>query len=56
MVNHCRELGFRIFDAQIMNPHLASLGAYEISHREYMKRLQDALQSETEWSSSSGKS
>ena len=50
MVNHCRELGFTIFDAQIMNPHLASLGAFEISHREYMRRLNEALQHETEWS------
>jgi leucyl/phenylalanyl-tRNA---protein transferase len=30
MVEKCRQLGFTIFDAQIMNPHLLSLGAYEI--------------------------
>ena len=39
MVNKCQELGFQLFDAQIMNPHLASLGAYEISNREYKKIL-----------------
>ncbi len=50
MVNKCRELGFTIFDAQIMNSHLASLGAFEISHREYMRRLNEALQHETAWS------
>lgn len=50
MVNHCRELGFRLFDAQIMNPHLASLGAYEISHEEYMRRLADCANVRTPWS------
>jgi len=50
MVNKCRELGFKIFDAQIMNPHLASLGAFEITHREYMRRLNEALHVETDWS------
>ena len=50
MVDKCRELGFQIFDAQIMNPHLASLGAYEISHEEYMDRLHSCLQLTTPWS------
>jgi leucyl/phenylalanyl-tRNA--protein transferase len=50
MIDKCRELGFRIFDAQIMNSHLKSLGAFEISHAEYMRRLKDALEIETSWS------
>lgn len=50
MVNECREKGFEIFDAQIMNPHLRSLGAYEISHLEYMEKLQGALAKSTSWS------
>jgi len=50
MVEKCRELGFMIFDAQIMNPHLKSLGAYEIPHLEYMEKLQDALRISTAWS------
>ena len=50
LVNRCRELGFTIFDAQIMNPHLASLGAFEIPHREYMKKLRSALVRRTLWS------
>lgn len=37
MVEHCRRSGYQVFDAQIMNPHLDSLGAYEISHRAYMQ-------------------
>lgn len=43
MVDECRERGFELFDAQIMNPHLASLGAYEIEDDEYMKILKAGL-------------
>lgn len=43
LVNKCRALGFTLFDAQIMNPHLSSLGAYEVSHEEYMELLNGAL-------------
>ncbi len=50
MVEKCRELGFTIFDAQIMNPHLASLGAFEIPNREYLRRLKVALRQRTPWS------
>jgi leucyl/phenylalanyl-tRNA--protein transferase len=50
LVERCRELGFILFDAQIMNPHLESLGAFEIDHLEYMARLNVALSIETPWS------
>lgn len=50
MVNKCRELGFTIFDAQIMNPHLDSLGAYEISSKKYEAMLAKALKQTTPWS------
>jgi len=50
MVEKCRELGFTIFDAQIMNPHLRSLGAYEVTHNEYMGMLIKALRDKTAWS------
>jgi leucyl/phenylalanyl-tRNA--protein transferase len=50
LVDRCRELGFTVFDAQIMNPHLASLGAYEVPHRQYMKLLKDAVTRRTPWS------
>ena len=52
LVNQCRSLGFTIFDAQIMNPHLKSLGAYEVSHLEYQRRLDKALKDRTPWSRS----
>lgn len=44
LVERCRSEGFAMFDAQVMNPHLASLGAYEIPHSEYMKALSGALE------------
>lgn len=50
LVEKCRELGFTIFDAQIMNPHLASLGAYEISGAKYESMLAKALNQTTPWS------
>ena len=50
MVDRCRDLGFSVFDAQIMNPHLASLGAYEVGEREYGRMLRDALAKTTSWS------
>jgi leucyl/phenylalanyl-tRNA---protein transferase len=50
LVERCRELGFTMFDAQIMNPHLASLGAVEVSDRQYMRLLSDALKRKTPWS------
>jgi len=50
LVERCRNLGFTIFDAQIMNPHLKSLGAYNVPHADYMEFLGEALKKKTEWS------
>ena len=50
LVNQCRELGFTIFDAQIMNPHLQSLGAYDVPHLAFEIMLSDALSRSTPWS------
>ncbi len=38
-----RAAGFRLFDVQVQNPHLESLGCIEISRREYLARLESAL-------------
>ncbi|MGB7417406.1 MAG: hypothetical protein WA902_24630 [Thermosynechococcaceae cyanobacterium] len=38
-----RSQQFQLFDAQIMNPHLARFGAYTISDKEYLQRLQTAI-------------
>lgn len=50
LVNRCRELGFTLFDAQIMNPHLRSLGAFEVPHEKYIDLLHQALRRTTPWS------
>ncbi|MBS1710064.1 MAG: leucyl/phenylalanyl-tRNA--protein transferase [Armatimonadetes bacterium] len=50
MVEHCRELGFVLFDAQIPNPHLVSMGAEVIGQRDYMHLFRAALQVKTAWS------
>lgn len=43
LVQHLRERGFMLLDAQVPNPHLASLGAVEISREEYLARLSHAI-------------
>ena len=50
MVDMCREQGFQVFDAQIMNPHLKSLGAHEVTHRQYMNKLSKLMNEDTPWS------
>jgi len=39
LVAHLRTRGFALLDVQVMNPHLASLGAIEISRVEFLDRL-----------------
>ncbi len=50
LLERCRALGFTLFDAQVINPHLTSLGAYEISQEAYLERLNAALRRSTPWS------
>jgi leucyl/phenylalanyl-tRNA---protein transferase len=50
MVNRCHELGFTIFDAQIMNSHLKSLGAYEVTNAAFQVKFTAALTRSTPWS------
>lgn len=38
-----RGAGYVLFDVQVTNPHLASLGCIEIPRRDYLSRLDDAL-------------
>lgn len=50
MVDHCRGLGFALFDIQILNPHTASLGGYEVGGRRYLRWLSSHLDTKTPWS------
>jgi leucyl/phenylalanyl-tRNA--protein transferase len=43
LISHLRARGFVLLDAQVMNPHLASMGACEISRAEFLRRLRKAL-------------
>lgn len=43
LVDHLRRAGFTLFDTQFLTPHLASLGAVEISREDYRNRLAEAL-------------
>lgn len=41
--------GFKLLDAQFMNPHLATLGAISIKKAEYLKRLQPAIAADADF-------
>jgi leucyl/phenylalanyl-tRNA--protein transferase len=43
LVSHLRARGFVLLDGQVMNPHLAKLGARDIPRAEYLRRLRAAL-------------
>jgi leucyl/phenylalanyl-tRNA---protein transferase len=48
-VEHLAARGFTLFDVQWVTPHLASMGAIEISRKEYRTRLADALRVDATW-------
>jgi leucyl/phenylalanyl-tRNA--protein transferase len=50
LVNHLRQRGFRILDAQLQNAHTAQFGGYEIAARSYARQLQDEAQLVCDWS------
>ncbi|MBS1705093.1 MAG: leucyl/phenylalanyl-tRNA--protein transferase [Armatimonadetes bacterium] len=52
MIEQCRHLGFKMFDAQILNPHLESLGAFEMPQSEYLRNVTDLIADPTPWSHS----
>jgi len=43
LVDHLNRAGFTLFDTQFITPHLASLGAIEITRATYRQRLEEAL-------------
>jgi len=43
LVEHLRSRHFHLFDAQMMNPHLARFGAYGVGKRDYDRLLKQAL-------------
>ena len=47
LVEKLRAAGYELFDVQVQNPHLESLGIVEIPRDEYLDRLKRALAKET---------
>lgn len=43
LAERLRATGFVLFDVQVQNKHLSSLGCIEIPRREYLERMRDAL-------------
>ncbi|MEC3860400.1 leucyl/phenylalanyl-tRNA--protein transferase [Mesobacterium sp. TK19101] len=52
LVVHLNRCGFRLFDTQFLTPHLASLGAVEISRALYRAQLTDALHHDADFTAS----
>lgn len=48
LTDHLDRCGFTLFDTQFITPHLASLGAIEISRADYHARLHEALQGDAD--------
>ncbi|HWY86839.1 MAG TPA: leucyl/phenylalanyl-tRNA--protein transferase [Gemmataceae bacterium] len=46
LMDHLRRRGHQLFDIQMTTKHTASLGAVEISRKEYLERLKEALRAE----------
>ncbi|MBP8251054.1 MAG: leucyl/phenylalanyl-tRNA--protein transferase [Herpetosiphon sp.] len=49
LVERLRAGGFVLLDTQFITPHLARFGTYEISRRDYHRRLQAALKVQAEF-------
>jgi leucyl/phenylalanyl-tRNA--protein transferase len=43
LVHTLKDSGFELFDAQVMNPHLRSLGCIDVSRDVYLDRLDKAV-------------
>jgi leucyl/phenylalanyl-tRNA--protein transferase len=46
---HLSACGFTLFDTQFITPHLARMGAVEISREAYHQQLQAALRADADW-------
>jgi leucyl/phenylalanyl-tRNA--protein transferase len=47
LICHLREREFHMLECQFLTPHLASLGAIEISHATYLSRLNECIETST---------
>jgi leucyl/phenylalanyl-tRNA--protein transferase len=49
LVEHLKQRGYVLLDAQVSNPHLEQFGAIEIPREEYLNRLRAALKLDVTW-------
>lgn len=49
LVEHCRERGFLLLDAQLPTPHLASLGAVDLPRERFLALLAEAVAAPASW-------
>ncbi len=49
LVEHMRRRGFTLLDTQFVNPHLEQFGCIEISHKDYLRRLEEAVAMDVTW-------
>lgn len=49
LVEHLRARGYTLMDVQLRNSHTDQFGVYEISRKEYLRRLEEACAIVTEW-------
>lgn len=49
LVDRLRAGGFRLFDTQFLTPHLASLGAIEVSRAAYHHQLDEAIRAQADF-------
>ena len=49
LVDHLREKGFTLLDAQMESEHLQQFGMYSVSQKEYMVMLVEAMGKRIKW-------
>jgi leucyl/phenylalanyl-tRNA--protein transferase len=50
LVDHLREQGFTLLDAQMESEHLQQFGMYAVTQAEYLEMLREAMKNEPQWS------
>jgi len=54
LVEHAARIGVELIDVQVLTEHTARMGAVEVPRAEYLRRLEEALRREVDWSGSVG--
>jgi leucyl/phenylalanyl-tRNA--protein transferase len=49
LIEHLRDRGYRLFDVQFVNPHLAQFGVIELAREAYLAQLDEAIDLPVTW-------